>query len=457
MAYVSRAGNLTFMFENANRAGSNPPLAFPDYHYDAMTELSICIWVKANTYDIPTPILNYTGTNGSSIYFSWDGRNWRLEYRNKSVVVMSHIWSGPGNIGSTPTPQWYPFCFTLGRIDTRGGLRVYLGTTGLPNDPDNPKQMVLSFTFPFTPSLGDPTDFYDFNFYRCYVGTSPHVSICNFKVWNRMITDTTEMTNQVNKWDTVGDNPAPIWASAFRTADTNNTSIIYRKSSPYWNAEHTWNNIDNGDNLNFDSLDPEYLAKHQACPTWLYPLNYGVSNTIISYDLALTPTVPTIYKSDQFFRVQDVGSIDMNGTLAGQGILYFGYPTNDGTGVGQVESYGLWKDETGAEVSDTTNKFEDDTLVGSGGVTIPKLYQWSFGAQFKWNGQSPQVNAAMAMLINPFVMCTYIGYPTGQGALPYDDLTGLFAIQKGSLTDMYYRGTELKIPDPTIRTALIGE
>ena len=449
MALFSGAGNVVFTYQNNDRDNATPPIVFPDF--SSTTEFSFAFWVKANDRLIPSPIIAYTGTNGSQFYFYWDGTDWILEIRVGATVVLSHRFSGL-QTASGLTSIWRPFCITK---DLAGNVKIYgRGATGSPTDPDNPVQMVLQFTFPTDP-FG-----LSFSFSQFLVVAAPHVSICGIKVWNAAITDTTEMTNQMNSWEADG-TPQPIWACPFRTYDVANIDLAHRKTSPYWSQEHSWNGIGNIENLLFDSHDPEYMAKHQETPTWLYPVGYPTPPTVITYDLDLTPTVPTTYKSDQFFRVTDVGTVPPDGTLAGPGFLYFGYPTNDGTGVAQSSSWALFKDENGNELSNPVvaqNRFEDDTsVIVPASLTCANLYQWSFGAQFTWQTQPSPVAAATAMLTNVYLMVFYIGYPTGEGHLPFDDLIGLFAIKKGGTVDSYYRGTELKIPDPTIRTAFIGE
>lgn len=447
MALTSSAGNVIFQFGNEDRQGTSPFLQFPGCHPD--TEFSFSFWAKPNTRRIPSPIVAYYGANGSYIYFYWDGDQWVLEIRVNAITVLFQPFFAGNPSGDEATKIWRPFCF----VKDATSVKLY-STADPPTADDVIFPMTEIFNFP-----NDPTSqpFLDFDFFRFSVVVAPHVSLCNIKVWNVALPDTTNMANQLNEWDnTIA--PLPIWSCPFRTGDVVNIAPAYRKTSQYWYREHIWSSIDNIQNLAFDSNDPTYL-RHQPTPTWVYPLNYP-NPTMLAYDLDKTPLIPTTYRSPDFFRLRDQGTIPLDGTLT-KTIAYLGFPTNDGTGVPQDTNWALFKDQDGNIIDpagDPQYQFDPDTLsVTPATLNCGNLYQWSFGVSFTWQTQPTQVDAAKAMLTYPFIFVTYVGMPTGVGNPPFDDLVGLFAITKGALVDTYYRGTELKIPDPTIRTALIGE
>lgn len=438
MALTSRAGNVIFQFKNENRTHITPPLVFPDA--TLTSSFSVSFWVKPNTTGVPQPISTYFGTNGTYIYFFWNGAQWVLELRITQLVVARFVFFENPDIIN----KWRPFCI----VRTPAGVTLYAGVALGTPDPDNPISMVQVYNYPTTELL--------FDFREFSIVASPHVTICDVKVWNTVV-DPTDMTLLVNNWDGRGGTvtPPPIWACPLRTGDPSNISRI--NNSLFWNEEHSWSAIDFPNNLVFDSHDPEYMAKHQITPAWMYP----AGSAPINFNPGLTPIIPTTFLSPDFVRFPDQGTIPHNIPL--QYMFYLGWPTNDGTGVPQSNTWALFKDEDG----NTNNPGPDPNYEITQSDTLSlipptmdntdKLFKWSFGAQFKWQGSSPQVPAATAILANPLLFVGYIGNPTGVQALPVDDLIGLFVIKKGRTSDGYYRQTELPIPDPTIRTALIGE
>ena len=252
-----------------------------------------------------------------------------------------------------------------------------------------------------------------------------------------------------------------MWVSPLRVpGDVSNVANPY--ASNQWMHGHGFTSINTHSGLRFGGDDPAYLAISQPCPAWVYP---PTEQSQCYVDVGLSPLVQTIYKAPQFFQFLDQGAVPIVDFQI-HSITYYGLPFS-GPNLGWQHSatWGLYKDETGAEISDTTNtiyRFEPDTAAAiPGPIKASTMYQWKFGAQFVYNATTPQQQTARANLSYLLLYVSYTGQPTGVTFIPAVDLAGLFAINNPGpnvlKTDIYNNGVELKIPDPTIRTAYIGE
>jgi hypothetical protein len=301
------------------------------------------------------------------------------------------------------------------------------------------------------PFFGGVTD----AFLQFVVKTNVNYAICNFKFWNVSVS-ASDLQQHVNSWLAVV-TPPPIWCCPLRTPG-DMASIVNPYTSTDWNAGHNWYPITDRSNYTTQP-DPGYLNV-QPCLTWLYPI-FGDPSPLISANPGTTPAVPTVYKSTTFYGFQDRGSIPTTPGVPFFTCTYFGYPFSTGTGVTKTDSWGLYLDELGNERPIQTGaafRFEQDTGIAVAVVTADTLFLWQFGAQFTYPGQAPAVATATANIGYIMLLIQYLGTPTGVPNLPPNDLAGLFAINKGGPSvDKYNRNKTFKIPNPTIRTAYIGE
>jgi hypothetical protein len=200
------------------------------------------------------------------------------------------------------------------------------------------------------------------------------------------------------------------------------------------------------------------MSFNTYCPTWIYPLT-DVNFTV---NPGLSPLVPTTYEAPNYVQFRDVGSVPMKDYQV-QSINYYGFPYSVPPGWAHSETWGVYIDEFGGKLNPIGNiiyRFEPDTVVTipDGPITPNNMYKWKFGAQFTYQPTTPQQATAAAHLSHPLLLVTYLGFPTGIPFSSEADLSGLFAVVKrGASLDRYNNAVELKIPNPTIRTAYIGE
>ena len=325
-------------------------------------------------------------------------------------------------------------------------------------DPTTPGQPVVPRVILSTTS----DQIFDFYYFLVRCGASYYTT--NFKYWNDVLT-LAQFQAQANRYDAEGGGPAPIWVSTLRTPG-DISSIVNPRIGTSWDAGHAFSFTSSPDSLKYVNNDPSYLIT-TPCPTWIYPID---PDAVSSYNPGTAPSVPTNYDAPQFWQMQDRGSLPAaDSTL--QSIEYYAYPNAYGSGIQASDSWGLYKDERGARVvsghANPANRLETDTGVaippGSiNPIKISTMYAWQYGAQFTWMAGTGPTAQQKINYLHLFV--SYIGSPTGVPGLPIDipgisvqKLTGLFAVSKGSHTDKYNLDAELKIPQPTIRTAYIGK
>jgi len=240
---------------------------------------------------------------------------------------------------------------------------------------------------------------------------------------------------------------------------TDTASICQPYTSTDWEAGHDWTS--KVDRSAFDKIrDPVWLET-QPCNAWIYPVFKGP--TIISVNPGTSPAVPTVYKSTQFYEFEDVGQFPQAATVPFWSAKYYALPSSSvGGGLGATDSWGLYIDHNGVEqgaAGNSLNRFGLKTGVALPAAATPELlYAWQYGGQFTYPGQVPAVPTAQANLSNILLFVTFAGITTGLPGQTVEAFAGLFAIDKGGpVADKYNKGKVVKIPDPTIRTAFIGE
>jgi len=440
MSVRGTANQVIFLLKNSGRETANPPVVFPDVRL--VQGFTFSIWCKVRS-TVPFVLATYSGTNGSQIIIGSTGTQWYMAARNAAVATSVVYFA------NVTVDRWA--FIGLSKTD-----QIFMSFYGL-QDPFETNPWERPITIEPTAVMEYPYEF-DFDYFVVAAGLGNNIS--SLKFWNYALI-TSDIQIQAHRWDAQpsGGGQAPMWASTLRTPG-DISSIANPYTSPRWGDGHAYTLVYPPNSLVFEQDDPAFMANTMPCPTWVYPITkIGVFPRIF-YDLDQTPLITTTYKGVDFWEFEDRGSVS---PVPHQfvGLVYYGYPYADNVGVGPSDTWGLYKDNLGAEVSNTSSpdyKFEPTT-----GVKIPApidgstMYLWKYGAQFTWQAVTPQVEAARGNLAFLMLLATYIGYPTGVPALPAVDLAGLFAIQKGKATDTYNRGVEMKIPDPTIRTAYIGE
>jgi hypothetical protein len=441
---------------NTGREAAVPPMVFPDLSTDPSQNFSFCIWVRETT-KIPTPVIQYYGINGSYINIGSDGFLWSINGRTGTVGLPSLP------LGHVSYGLWTLFCLTK----NGSTVTIYFGEEAPiefnPWEAPVDIRMVMQVDYPMV----DP-------FNAIHISLSNNADICNFKFWKGVLT-IEQLKAQANTWVPDGV-PAPMWVSPLRVAgDISN--VANPSSTINWSAEHGFSSIGSLQNIKTGGSlgawnDPAYLAYTQPCITWVYPVNFPTELGYCFVNPGTTPVSATIYKAPQFFSFADKGSIPHEDDSIQKIEQYATIFSNPAEGKVADDSFGLYKDETGVERSpdfaNPANRFEQDsgvTLYQSGASTIPgalitatNMYLWKFGGQFRWQPAAPPTATAQSGLLHQFLYVTYIGFPTGLLLLSETDLSGLFIMNTNlPRTDKYQGFTSLKIPDPTIRTALIGE
>jgi hypothetical protein len=455
MALTATASKVTATIRNIGRSAANPPIVFKDFGLNI--DLTFAIWAKAlNT--IPETVLYMNGADGSYIRIGHDGVNWFMHVRR--VDILFSTWElAPVTVG-----QWVVINHRRNGAITRFSIGMEAATP----DPDNPVQ----FGADYNTYLDVNTAFTNFQIF-----SSLNLAVCNFKYWPSLV-EGAELTAQMNKWEATG-SPAPMWASPLRTpGDISN--IVAPYTSTDWGAGHAFSAIDFPSNYTFHSPDPAYMAKHTLCPTWIYPIVANNIFPVVTVDPGLTPLTPTNYPGTAFWLFEDRGSVPLDSPFTS--ITYYGFPFKTGAGPGPSDTFGAFIDHLAATINGSPNpiyRFAPNAT----GIQVPltlnhsNIFQWRFGASFTWPVSTPQVISGQGNLSYIYIFVTYIGYPPGVGVIhvppditppdpenppdptlpPPITMAGLYAIVKDSTSDKYNVGIEVKIPDPTIRTALIGE
>jgi hypothetical protein len=461
MSIRASAGAVQLVINNFDRPNGIPPLMFHGLSTGTDQNFSFCIWVRP-TSNIPSTLLGLNCEGGSQMIIINDGTNWIMTMR-KGAVALPNINIGPvipQDLSAANGLRWTLFCF----VKNGPTMTVYRGMEDSYADG-------APYVNPVTISQVAQVD-YDINaaFYSFVVVAYAHVEITCFKFWNAALT-MSQLQVQAHRWDdqTGGSGPTPIWASTLRTPG-DISSIANPYSGGDWGHWHSYSGVIPGDGLSSLRMgggiggwnDPAYLTNNMPCPTWLYPIGHPTS---CNFNPGLTPAVPTIYKAPQFFQFTDKGSVP-HVDVAIQSIKYWGnIASNSGEpGVGPTDHWALYKDENNVEISNLItlpeHRFEN------GGVTVPPglkattMYLWKFGGQFTYPAPVPQVPTTTGYLNYIFLYVNYIGYPSGIPFVSTVDLSGLFVTAKApdsSRVDIYNNAVNLKIPDPTIKTAYIGE
>lgn len=442
MAIRANANYVTLVLNNQNRETAIPPIVFPDITPDS--RFSWSIWVRSFG-NIPYVLAGYNGTDGSQIVISHNGTIWQISARSGSLYL------GSQNFAVVTPGRWALICVTKTGPDT---FVVYYG---MEDNAPNPWERQVDITAGAQVEFPINTPFNSF-----VINVSADTNLSSLKFWDAALTED-QLQVQTHRWDAQngGFGPNPMWVSPLRVpGDISNVANPY--ASNQWMHGHGFSSINIHSNLIFGGDDPAYLAISQPCPAWVYP---PTEQSQCYVDVGLSPLVTTIYKAPQFFQFLDQGAVPIVDFQI-HSIIYYGLPfSGPNPGWPHSETWGLYKDETGAEISDTVNtiyRFEPDTAAAiPGPIKASTMYQWKFGAQFVYNPTTPQQQTARANLSYLLLYVSYTGQPTGVKFVPSIDLSGLFAINRPGpnvlKTDIYNNGVELKIPDPTIRTAYIGE
>lgn len=439
MSVRALSGNVGFILQNEGRELANPPVVFPPI--DLNSAYTSTVWVKLIN-NTPINLMGYVGVDGTQILTGHDGTNWFTSVRIGSVV------QGTFNIKPITLNAW-----TMIGVGKSGfGIHMYYGLQD-PNDTTpwlHPVTIIETSQFPILRTfLVSPFAYFQVN------ASANHYISC-LKIWTNILLGVPVLQTDAQTFAPVDYAGKLTWNSTFRTpGDISNNAHPYADRN--WAHGHAFSQIVPPNNLEIGD-DPAYMANTTPCPTWVYPTVFTSSYI----DPGLTPLVPTVYKAPQFFQFADVGSVPPVDFQVSS-IIYYGMAFGglDG-GTDSSETWGLYKDENDIEIADMSN-IAYRFVPGDTGVTIPgpitatNMYGWKFGAQFKWNPVTPQGPTNTAFLAYLLLYVTYIGYPTGFPILSAVNLSGLFAIKKDKLTDTYNNGTDLRIPNPTVRTALIGE
>jgi len=468
MAIRAAAGEVHLVLRNEGRETANPPIHFHDTFNEGAPPYSYGLWVKATT-NIPSNVTVIAGTDGSQIQIFYDGSQYKLRVRSLGIEF-DQLVIGPATIGA-----WSLIVF----IHNGPFVDAWFGTE-VGADPNSYVTLTNSFhrAFPF-------------NFTLDYIAIQPQsgISMANFKYWNTMLT-IPGYADQMHNWDTVvGGEAAPMWVSSLRTpGDISNTQYPY--TSQNWGHGHAFSSISDPNNIVFDPVDPAYMAKNTPCPTWVYTV---LSDTLVSVNPGVTPATPTYYPGTQYYQFADKGSVPI--TTPFQSIRYYAWPHKSDARQGQLYSLPIYRDQAGVGVTDITQAFETDTGVSlPAAVVASNFYDWVYGCTFRYDPPAG-VPTADAGIRYQYLYVKYIGKPTGVGiphvpgtpplppvitpppviepppVLPTDPppepipppqpipvaMSGLFVIKAGTFTDKYGPDIELKIPNPTIRTAFIGE
>jgi hypothetical protein len=460
VAISADADRIVFYLTNDYRENTNPPVHFSDFKDDS--HFSFCLWVKVADPTVGDVLLEIDGPEGSKFIIQHGGGPWYLHVRKENVAIYAQATLLPVTVD-----RYTCFCVTKDGPN----LIIYAGTEGDGDWSDT--HLIL------TEVANIPAGF-EFDFHHIAFVVRNQWAICNFKYWNYTL-NASEFKEQVHYWNweprqgigIPGESKYPIWASPLRTPG-DLCSVANPSTGPNWAAQHAYFLITPPDTPVKFVSDPQFLRKWAECPTWLYELKIRGAIQVIgpnAFDpyqifpinkaVGNTAPITTEILGDTYVEFQDRGSIPLTPVNA-IGITYYGYPSSLGPGPRQVSTWGAFKDENGVDVLDTSDpkfQFEVDT-----GVDIPppfvdfdKIYLWKYGAMFRW-APDPSVEPVIGTLQYIFMYVVYVGLPSAVPTLPVEDLTGLFAINKGGKSvDRYNRGVEVKIPNPTIRTAYIGE
>ena len=439
MAITAIANHVDLILSNDNRGTAVPPVVFPGIN--PTNAFSWSIWVRATT-NLPTWVTGHNCQDGSQIIIYSDGTSWFLNVRNGATTVTNFPMI-PIVVG-----RWTLFCVSKNGPD----LTIYSAVEAPLADHPELTPVTLSLIAAASYTIDSPL----YNFIIVVMGNADYSC---FKFWNAVLTRA-QFEAQAQSFDATG-SPAPIWASPLRTPG-DLSSIANPYTGFNWGAGHAYNLITPADSLRivtgFGFDDPAYMSFNSYCPTWVYPLT-DVNFTV---NPGLSPLVPTTYESPQLVQFRDVGSVPFIDYQI-QSIKYYGFPYSVPPGWAHSETWGVYFDENGGKfnpISNTIYRFEPDTVVDipGGPITPNNMYKWKFGAQFTYQPTTPQQATAAAHLSHPLLLVTYLGFPTGIPFSAESDLSGLFAVAKlGAVLDRYNNSVELKIPDPTIRTAYIGE
>lgn len=453
MAIRPSVGTVSFMNKNVSgKALLQHPTTFPDV--TPTSHYSWSIWVYARNSGIPTTLSMHVGVDGSLVHVGHDGFKWGFFTRSAGVVNFVEY--------ATPVAfdQWSLLCFTQDGPE----LKLYVGIENFsPEGTGTIPQLVLTAS----PALN-----FQMDYFKLFIG--PSQGICNFKFWNSSLSQL-ELFNQANSFAReVGVGPIPFWVSPFRIiGDLTNVAYPFAGPPWTWTYGHYWDEILNVPNLVFIP-DPVTLVDTE-CNAWILPVEPGVApgDTFpdIGVDVGLTPLVPTMYKALKYYKFGNFGAVPPDQTIVN--IKYYAFPTiGPDVGAPASEYWGLFKDENGAEVNNTgdpiyqfptppfpTHEIANGFIEIPGPINAVTMYQWQFGGQFLWNPVAPpQQETASAHLTTIFLYVTYIGMLDGLIPLPVNDMMGLFSVNKGGPNvDRYNNNAELKIPNPTVRTAYIGE
>ena len=440
---VNTSATQSALYLSNDRPESSPTLKFNEFGL-GFGHTTI-IWCRM-TSNIGAQILTHSTTSGALTYFSSDGYNWALILRDHFGLSQTHY------LGPITLNRWTAIAYTM---QDGGSHKVYIGEE---TNPTLPVQLALVLNVTNSFLLGAHSVIHP-------IGT-PNNSICNFKHFNQALT-LAQIQIHANTWLADGDQSAGLpvanWASPLRVPG-DLSSIAIRSGLGNWTHNYGYDVIQSPENFLFDGNEPGYLA-NQRCAAWLYPVGTGtltIANQPYIFVRAVpgsTPNVPTFYDGTVFYRMEDRGALPDVPYVTH---AYVARPFLDGSaGTPPSEYWALFTDPNGNRISDTTNpiyRLDDDGVSAIPfTTTIQTIYAWKYGAQFKYAGTPTITTAAHGVVVQLALSISYIGKPTGIRQFPIVDLSGLFIIDETGPRIDQYNGITLKIPDPTIRTAYIGE
>jgi hypothetical protein len=445
----ARAGRILMFVRN--RPTATPPIVFQNF--DSNSNFSFSIWLKPDTTQNTDYMLSYGGQGGDFI-LQYTNRQWFITPTTGSIVLPSIYLTDVAPLDHFNEAVWQVFCISK----VGNNVKVYSGTD---NPLANPRVPVV------TNLVADFDVNYSYQFFQFHLAPSHNTAMCNVKYWNTALTKA-QFDDQVNRWNPVGSGPLPMWCSPLRSpGDISNIANPY--TSTNWDLGHSYETVYPFPNdFEHHVDDPSYLAYLVPCSVWVQTLGTFNRNTAVTFNPGSVPINLITYKSIEFLEFEDRGALiwptHSNPNLHFQSVVYYAFPFTTGTGFGPSDSYPLLHDETGVEVAtpiDPAHRFEVNTGVdisGLTGMTILTLFSWRYGGQFTWQPQPGGGQAATANLGYARLLITNTGFPVGfPTGVNFGNLTGLFVVTPGQRTDLYNRNTEVRIPDPTIRTAYIGE
>lgn len=357
---------------------------------------------------------------------------------------------------------------------------------------------VLAFTPPHEVHLQFPFDQFTLQLGR-------GMSVCSLKIWNVALTDAQVNANRAEWIPTV---PAVFNTHLRRTGDLLNSVAVV--PNDFWHDNFEWTEAPDLTLLSYFT-DP-FILQNKQCSTFLVP-TVGVEFAMPRVaEFQCPPGFTAKYATDPtYFQLEDRTTVPLNyaDTPVGeratyQSVTLYGFPQHQGikrqlvpvSSVPATVNYVAYISDLGVKTETTT--ILDSSGLNIMGLVVPDtiniagIYLWKWGSGFVWNntlgavakaypGEFRQpvvvvhykgtweadINEKSSLRISQLAVEVIIGFP-GEDEPENGVITppgprvvtigGVYFFNpvKSEWHDTYY-GKELKIPDPTIKTGLIGE